>query len=236
MRHLGLALPLLFVLVCTAFAQQDLKEQALQAARDEEWERAAALIREALREDARDARAYAIATDIALRRGRFHEAREFADAGLELSPDYVWLQDKRAEVLLAQARQAQREKGYGAALAFLEPHVAHPWILYRYASICTWDGREGRAERVLRASGLPSEVLAGMEAELLATQMRWREAADRLREAGLPDPYDYAGAADLRDRLAGRGRRALWLALGAGVALLGGWLVAMRALSRTQPS
>ena len=234
MRRLGLALPLL--LVCTAFAQQDLKEQALQAARDEDWERAAALIREALRADAQDARAYAIAADIELRRGRFREAEKFADAGLKISPDYEWLQDKRAEALMARAREAQRERGYGAALALLEPHLAHPWILYRYASICVWDGQEERATRALRASRMPAEVLARTEADLLATQMRWREAADLLREAGLPDPYGYKEAADLRDRLAGRGRRALWLALGAGVVLMGGWLVAMRFLARGQPS
>ena len=52
----------------------------------------------------------------------------------------------------------------------------------------------------------------------------YREAARALRRDLL------TAQADLRDRLAERGRRALWLTLGAGVLLLGGWLVAMRAL------
>lgn len=139
---------------------------------------------------------------------------------------------ERAKAVCAEAREIRREKGYAAAIDFLEPRLDHAIIVEAYADCCLWGGEEERGLRGVRGA---AKVLANyrVEAEigLLKRMFRFREAARVAAEHGWTEAEEYWGEeASRRDRLHARANLARWLAA-AGVLLLVGLWAAVRRCS-----
>ncbi len=156
----------------------------------------------------------------ALREERFHDALRLADDALRENENDTFAGEVRAEAIAGLAREAQRKKGYAAALAILEPEIAHPRTAWFFAQTCIWAGREEWGLDVLARAKLSQKERAYREGELLYYLGRLEEAADVARAAGLDDWW-YRDQADLRVRFAARTRRAGWLAVGMALLILG---------------
>ena len=167
---------------------------------------------------------------------RYEEALRLADAVPETDPSrdgtLAWL---RAKAVVGVARDLQRAKGYPAALDFLEGHLDHEWSAFWYGRTCAWAGAERRGIAALRASKLEPVLRLEAELSLLLLLRRYEELIDRARAIGGEEAaswMEWAGKeAALRDRLAGRAKRA-WGTLAGALLLFGG---AVGALFRFSP-
>ncbi|HEX5136817.1 MAG TPA: hypothetical protein VFY93_07595 [Planctomycetota bacterium] len=137
---------------------------------------------------------------------------------------------ERAKAVCAEAREIRREKGYAAAIDFLEPRLDHAIIVEAYANCCLWGGEEERGLRGVRgATGVPAEYRVEAEIGLLKRLFRFRDAARLAAAHGWKEAEEYWGEeAALRERLAARARRARWLAALGGALLVGVWAAVRR--------
>ncbi|MHC4548118.1 MAG: hypothetical protein ACYTEZ_05010 [Planctomycetota bacterium] len=157
----------------------------------------------------------------ALDREDFAAALRLSESALQGHPDDGKLRYLRAQALAGLARDRQRERGYAAALDFLESRLTHPVVTDAFAETCLWAGEEERALRALRASEVALADRIRMELEMLRSLGRFRGAERRAREVGWPEAEAwYRKKAAYRERLAGRARRAAWVAVGAGLTIL----------------
>lgn len=139
---------------------------------------------------------------------------------------------ERAKAVCAEAMEIRREKGYHAAIEFLEPRLDHGKVVAAYADCCLWGGEEERGLRGLRASKVPASERAEAEISLLVRLFRYDEAAAVAREHGWTEAAEWWGAAAaLRDRLRTRASRAAWIAALGVVLLLGAWALMRRRFS-----
>ena len=159
----------------------------------------------------------------ALDREDYDLALAEAAKGLEADPGSGVLAYLHADARCGRARSIQREKGFGAALAELEPHVGdHPLVTEAYARTALWAGEEERALRTLRAAVPEPRDRVALELELLSHLRRYGEAAERAREAGWEEGVVWASKrAALQERLAARARRGWMVAVAAAALLLG---------------
>ena len=139
---------------------------------------------------------------------------------LRANKNDTFIGDVRADAIAGLAREAQREKGYGAALAILEPEVGHPRTAWFFSQTCIWAGREEWGLEVLARAKLSQKERAYNEGDLLYYLGRLEEAAEVARAAGLDDRW-YRDQADLRAGFAAQTRRAGWLAAGMALLILG---------------
>jgi hypothetical protein len=148
---------------------------------------------------------------------------------------------ERAKAACAEAREIRREKGYAAAIDFLEPRLHHAKTLHAYADCCRWGGEEERGLRGLRTAAAPETDRLAAEVRLLQSLFRYPEAADaarRLVALGSAEHAEWArgeilfaeGQAALRGRLEARARRGAWAAAAGFLALLGAWALLRRAV------
>lgn len=154
------------------------------------------------------------------------------DAALDHDPSSGVLLRMRAEAHRGVARDLQRTQGYPAAIAYLERHLDHPVTAWAYARTCIWGGEERRGIDGLRESGLPPADTIPGEVELLSQLRRYDEVVQRasLLEAEYPawahDWTQWAGkAAEQRERLEERARRAAWVTAVGGLVFVGGALL-----------
>ncbi len=131
------------------------------------------------------------------------------------------------EELRLRVREVQQEEGYEVALQLLEGKLDHPSLVVTYGDLCVWSGQEERGLRHLAESGLAPAERLRTELWLLSCLGRYREAEERARAAGWGEWVEWARReAGLRERIAGRTRRAFAVAattfalLALGVALL----------------
>jgi len=171
---------------------------------------------------------------VALDAGHFAEALALAEAALAERPDDL-LRYQRAQAINGIARGLRREKGYVAAIDYLEPRLDHVEVLRSYAACCLWGGEEERGLRAIRAAAaVTAGERLGAELWLLTMQYRYEEAAEVAHAAGWPEWESWArDEAALRGRLHARARRAGWIAVAGAVLLLGGWALLRR---RFRPS
>jgi hypothetical protein len=100
-------------------------------------------------------------------------------AALAAAQDY-----ERAKAVCAEAREIRREKGYRAAIEFLEPRLDHVVIVKAYADCCLWGGEEERGLRGVRGARVEPKYKVEAEIGLLKRLFRFREAAAVAREHG----------------------------------------------------
>lgn len=144
---------------------------------------------------------------------------------------------EKAKAVCAEAREIRREKGYAAAIDFLEPRLDHPLVLRAYADCCLWGGEEERGLRGIRGAVLPDRDRAEAEIRLLVLLFRHREAAALAHEHGWKEAEDWWGAqAALRDRLRARAGRGAWLAAALALVLVGAWALMRRRFSSARGS
>jgi hypothetical protein len=157
----------------------------------------------------------------ALDREDFAAALAGAEAALKEKPADGPLRYMRAQAIAGVARDLQREKGYAAALDYLEPRLNHPHLIDRFAAICMWAGQEERAIRVVRAAPVDVKDRIVAELEMMRSLGRFEEASRRARAVGWKDAATYyAEIASRRARLAGRATRAAWVAAVSGILIL----------------
>lgn len=157
----------------------------------------------------------------ALDREDFATALREAEAALQADPDHGLLRYMRAQAVAGIARDLQRAEGYAAALDYLEPRLDHAHLTDRFAEICMWAGEEERAIRALRVSPVALQDRIRAELEMMRSLGRFEEAARRAAAVGWDEAASYYGeVARHRARLRGRARRAVWVALVGGLAIL----------------
>lgn len=168
--------------------------------------------------------ALAAAQEEDLQAERFERALALAEQKLQTAPKDSRLLELRAKAIRGIARNLQRDRGYSAALRYLEPRLDH-WLLAEvYGETCFWAGEERRGLDVLRASSLPVTDRIRPELFLLAKLMRFDEVERRAGEVAatvswkeLTGWQENAGLqAALRKRLKERTRRAArvaWVSL-----------------------
>jgi hypothetical protein len=140
---------------------------------------------------------------------RFADALRIAEERLRERPRDAGLLESRARAILGLARDAQRREGYRAAVDLLGRDLSHPMLAQGYADVAVWAGEEERALGVLRAAGAAAPARAAAALMLLGQLGRFREAEALAREAGFAEWEAWErGRAELRERLAGRARRA----------------------------
>jgi len=117
-------------------------------------------------------------------------------------------------------REVQQGQGYEVALHLLEGRIDHPSLIVTYGDLCVWSGQEERGLRHLAASGIAPLERLRTELWLLSCLGRYREAERRARAAGWGEWEEWARReAELRERIAGRTRRAFAVAAATLVAL-----------------
>ncbi len=157
----------------------------------------------------------------ALDREDFATALREAEAALQATPDHGLLRYMRAQAIAGLARDLQRAEGYAAALDYLEPQLDHAYLTDRFAEICMWAGQEQRAIRALRASPVPLRDRIRAELEMMRSLGRFEDASHRAAAVGWDEAARYYDeVARHRARLTGRARRAVWVTVVGGLAIL----------------
>lgn len=150
---------------------------------------------------------------------RFEHALRLADAARETGKKDGKLAWLRAKAVVGVARDLQRANGYPAALDYLELHLDHELSAYWYGQTCGWAGAELRGIQALRSSVLDPALRLNPELSLLGLLRRYEEIIDRAQEVGGEEAASWgewaSKEAALRDRLAGRARRAWTILVGA---------------------
>jgi hypothetical protein len=160
---------------------------------------------------------------------RYSDALALAEAALRAEPQDKLLLDQRAQALCGLARDLRRERGYVAAIDFLETRLDHPRLVSAYADCCMWGSEEERGLRGVRGAGVAAADRLAAEVRLLERLFRFEEAAALARAHGWKEAAEWAGAeAALRERFAARARRAGWAAAAGVAALLGAWALLRR--------
>ena len=167
----------------------------------------------------------------ALRTREPEKAKRIAERILAERPGNKHAGNVRAEAINMLARRQVRSGGYDAGIAYLESKLGHPYNAWYFAACCLWAGREEYGLAKLRASSIDAAVRAEFEVDLLSYLGRIAEAAEVLRNAN-GDPATVAWLEQrtaTRARLAGYADRAVWLVIGALLALAAGVVVLWRA-------
>ena len=176
----------------------------------------------------------------ALARGDAKRARALAQKALSKGPHSEIETLRGVADRLLETRRIQRARGYDAALDYLEKNIDH-WVLAQaYGEAARWAGQEERGLKGLRQSSLPLAQRIEPELYLLSMIQRYDEVVVCARQAQETISWDAldgwvafgAREARLRRGLAARADRAVWLALGALVAILAGCGVAWRLAPR----
>lgn len=160
-------------------------------------------------------------------------ARDLLGAALGLLPLSL-----AAEKAPAEVREAQRTRGYLAAIALLQPRIADWHDADAFARLCAWAGEEERGLQALRGAPIPQAQRSWSRADLLLLLGRFPEAIAEGRTAGKgQDWIDWAeGQSAIRARLQGRGSRAILVAAGAAAGVLALGAALFRLAPPTAPS